>query len=44
MVKHNLEFIALIGNIKLFLDLKQSNLNFEHSFVGIHQILRDMAF
>ena len=40
LIKHNLELIALIENIKLFLDSKQSNLNFELSFVGIHKVLR----
>ena len=28
-----------VNNIKLFLDFTQSNLNFETSFVGIHQVL-----
>ena len=42
LIKHNLELIALIKNIKLFLDSKQSNLNFEHSFVGIYKVLRKM--
>ena len=32
--------MALIKNIKLFLDSKQSNLNFQYSFVGIRQVLR----
>ena len=32
--------MALIKNIKLFLDSKQSNLNFQYSFVGICQVLR----
>ena len=37
-----MELIALIKNIKLFLDSKQSNLNFEHLFVGIHKVLREI--
>ena len=41
LIKDNLKLIALIKNIKLFLDSKQSNLNFEHLFVGIHQVLRE---
>ena len=32
--------MALIKNIKLFLDYKQSNSNFQYSFVGIRQVLR----
>ena len=36
LIKHNLELIALIK------DSKQFNLNFEHSFVGIHQVLREI--
>ena len=32
--------MALIKNIKLFLDSKQCNLNFQYSFVGIRQVLR----
>ena len=39
-IKHYLELMALIKNIKLFLDSKQSNLNFQYSFVGISQVLR----
>ena len=39
-IKHYLELLALIKNIKLFLDSKQSNLNFQYSFVGIRQVLR----
>ena len=42
LIKHNLELVALIKNIKLFLDSKQSNLNFEHSFVGIYKVLREI--
>ena len=42
IIKHDLELIALIKNIKLFLDSKESNLNFEHSFVGIHKVLREI--
>ena len=42
LIKHNLEFIALIKSIKLFLDSKRSNLNFEHSFVEIYKVLREM--
>ena len=29
-------------NIKPFSHSKQSNLNFEHLFVGIHQVLREI--
>ena len=32
--------MALIKNIKVFLDSKQSNLNFQYSFVRIRQVLR----
>ena len=42
LIKHNLELIALIKNIKLVLDSKQSNLNFEHSFDGIYKVLREI--
>ena len=42
LIKHDLELIALIKNIKLFLDSKESNLNFEYSFVGIHKVLREI--
>ena len=42
LIKHNLELIALILNIKLFLDSKQSNLNIEHPFVGIYKVLREI--
>ena len=42
LIKHNLELIALIKNIELFLDSKQLNLNFERSFVGIHKVLREI--
>ena len=36
--------IALVKNIKLFLDSKESNLNFQNSssFVGIHKVLREI--
>ena len=34
--------LALTKNIKLFLDSKQSNLNFEHLFVGIYKVLREI--
>ena len=40
LIKHNFKLIALMNNIKLFSDSKQCNLNFEHLFVGIHQVLR----
>ena len=40
--KSNLKLIMLINNILLFLDFTQRNLNFESSFVGIHQILREI--
>ena len=43
-IKHNLKLIALMNNIKLFLDSKQCNLHFEHLFVGIHQVLRKIWF
>ena len=42
LIKHNLELIALIKNIKLFLDYKQLNLNCEHSFGGIYKVLREI--
>ena len=32
--------MALIKNIKLFLDAKQSNLSFQHLFVGIRLVLK----
>ena len=31
-----------INNMSLFLDFTRSHLNFETSFVGIHQILREI--
>ena len=40
LVKHNLKLTTLISNISLFLDCTQSNLNFEPSFAGIHEILK----
>ena len=39
LIKHNLESIALIKILNYF---KQPNLNFEHSFVRIHKVLREM--
>ena len=44
LIKHNLELIALIKILfnKLFLDSKQSNLNFDHSFGGIYKVLREI--
>ena len=42
LIKHNLELIALLKNIKLFLDCKQSNLNFEHLFGEIFKVLREI--
>ena len=42
LIKHNLELIALITNIKLFLDSEQFNLNFEYSFGGIYKVLREI--
>ena len=42
LIKHNLKWIGLMKNIKLFSDSKQSNLNFEHLCVGIHQVLREI--
>ena len=39
LIKHNLELIALIKILNYF---KQSNLNFEHSFAGVHKVLREM--
>ena len=42
LIKHNLTLITSIDNTYLFLDFIQSNLNFEPSFVGIHQVLREI--
>ena len=40
--KCNLKFITLINNMQLYLDFTKSNLNFEPSFLGIHQVLREI--
>ena len=37
-----MKLTALINDIKLCLASKQSNLNFDPSFVGIHQVLREI--
>ena len=40
-IKRNLKLITLIINMWLFLHFTQSNVNFEPSFVEIHQVLRE---
>ena len=40
LIKRNLKSITSINNMKLFLTSKDSNFNFEPSFIGIHQVLR----
>ena len=42
LIKHNLKSIASIINLLLFLNSIQSNLNFEPSFVDVHQVLREI--
>ena len=42
LIKRNLKLITSINNMQLFLDGTQFDLNFESSFVGIHQVLREM--
>ena len=42
LIKCNLKLIMLINNMLLFSNFTQSNLNFEPSFAGIHQVLREM--
>ena len=42
LIKCNLKLVALMNNMKLFLDFKQSNLNFEPSFVGSNHVLREI--
>ena len=39
LIKLNLKLICLTNNMQLVLDSTQSNLNFESSFVRIHQVL-----
>ena len=43
LIKRNLKLVTLINNMWLFLDSIQSNLNFEHSFVVIRQVLREIC-
>ena len=42
LIRHNLKLITWINNISLFSNFTQSNLNFGASFVGIHQVLREI--
>ena len=42
LIKCSLKLITSINNMLLSLDSTQSTLNFEPSFVGIHQVLRNM--
>ena len=42
LFKLNLKLITLITNMLLFLNSIQSDLNFEPSFVGIHQVLKEI--
>ena len=41
LIKHNLKLITSINKMQLVLDSTQSDLNFEPSFSGIHQVLRE---
>ena len=42
LIKRNLKFMKSIINILVFLNAIQSDLNFEPSFVGIHQVLKEI--
>ena len=41
LIKRNLKLITSINNMQLFLDSKQSNLDFEFSFAGIHKVFKE---
>ena len=42
LIKRNLILIMSINGMQQFLDFKQSNLNFESLFVGIHEVLTEI--
>ena len=42
LIKHNLELVALTKILNYFWILNNRNLNFEHSFVGIYTVLREI--
>ena len=42
LTKRILKLIMSINNMELFLDSTQSSLNFESSFVGIYQVLKEI--
>ena len=42
LIKQNLKLITSINNMWLFLNFTQCSLNFEPSFVRIHQVLKDI--
>ena len=42
LINRNLKLIPSINNMLQFFNFTQSNLNFEPSFVGIHQVLREI--
>ena len=42
LIKYNLKLTRSISTMQLFLNFTQSNLNFEPSFVGIYQLLREI--
>ena len=42
LIERTLKLIKLINDMILFLDSKQSNLNFEPSFAAIHEVLREI--
>ena len=42
LIESNLNLVMSINNMLLLLDFSQSNLNFEPSFVEVHQVLREM--
>ena len=41
LINLNWKLTTLISNMKLFSDSAQSKLNFESSFVGIHEVMRE---
>ena len=42
LIKRNLRLITSINNMELYADSTLSNLKFDPSFAGIHQVLREI--
>ena len=42
-IKRNLNLITSINDMQLFLDSTRSNINFEFSVAGIHEVWREIS-